>query len=135
MARYEHLPIYKKAFDLAVHFEKVVAGFSRYHKYTLGIELRNRSREIVLLIIRANSSRDKTSHLMQLRNDLEELLLLVRLCKETKAFKSFKSFQFAAEEVTAISRQNEGWLRASNKKRGPESSGKRKRRIPDERAD
>ena len=34
MARYEHLPIYKQALDAAVHFEKVVAGFSRYHKYT-----------------------------------------------------------------------------------------------------
>lgn len=34
MARYEHLPIYKQAMDVAVHFEKVVAGFSRYHKYT-----------------------------------------------------------------------------------------------------
>lgn len=44
MARYEHLPIYKKALDVAVHFEKVVAGFSRYHKYTLGTELRNQSR-------------------------------------------------------------------------------------------
>ncbi len=34
MARYEHLPIYKQAMDVAVHFEKVVAGFSRYLKYT-----------------------------------------------------------------------------------------------------
>ena len=41
MARYEHLPIYKQAMDVAVHFEKLVAGFSRYHKYTLGTELRN----------------------------------------------------------------------------------------------
>ncbi|MDP6673370.1 MAG: hypothetical protein QGH93_00765 [Gammaproteobacteria bacterium] len=37
MARYEHLPIYKQALDAAAHFEKVVAGFSRYHKYTLGV--------------------------------------------------------------------------------------------------
>jgi hypothetical protein len=43
VARYEHLPIYKQALDVAVHFEKVVAGFSRYHKYTLGTELRNQS--------------------------------------------------------------------------------------------
>ena len=51
MARYGHLPIYKKAFDLSVHFEKVVAGFSRYHKYMLGTELCNCSRGIVLFII------------------------------------------------------------------------------------
>ncbi len=40
MARHEHLPIYKAALDMTVHFEKLVAGFSRYHKYTLGTELR-----------------------------------------------------------------------------------------------
>jgi hypothetical protein len=33
MARYEHLPIYKQAMDVAVYFERVVAGFSRYHRY------------------------------------------------------------------------------------------------------
>jgi hypothetical protein len=30
MARYEHLPIYKEAFDLALYFEKTVRGMSRY---------------------------------------------------------------------------------------------------------
>jgi hypothetical protein len=44
VARYEHLPIYRDALELAVHFEKIVASFSRYHKYTLGSELRNASR-------------------------------------------------------------------------------------------
>jgi hypothetical protein len=44
MARHENLPIYKAALDLTVHFEKLVAGFSRYHKYTLGTELRQGSR-------------------------------------------------------------------------------------------
>jgi hypothetical protein len=32
MARYEHLPIYKAAPDMTVHFEKLVAGSSRYHE-------------------------------------------------------------------------------------------------------
>ncbi len=57
MARYEHLPIYKAALDVTLHFERVVAGFSRYHKYTLGTELRGLSREVVGLIVKANSPR------------------------------------------------------------------------------
>lgn len=51
MARYEHLPIYKKAMDLAIYVEKIVRNFSRYHKYTLGSELREKSREVVEAII------------------------------------------------------------------------------------
>src|SRR5436309_3929141 len=50
MARYEHLPIHKKAMDLAVYLEKMVRSFSRYHKYTLGSELGAKSREIVGVI-------------------------------------------------------------------------------------
>lgn len=42
MARYEHPPIYKAALEMTVYFEKLVAGFPRDHKYTLGTELRER---------------------------------------------------------------------------------------------
>ena len=42
--------------DLTIYFEKIVRNFIRYHKYTLGSELRERSREIVGLIIKANPS-------------------------------------------------------------------------------
>ena len=67
MARYEHLPIYKQALDVAVHFEKVVAGFSRYHKYTLGTELRNTSRSVLSQIAAVNGESDKQSGLIALR--------------------------------------------------------------------
>jgi len=116
MARYEHLPIYKQAMDVAVHFEKVVSGFSRYHKYTLGTDLRNKSREIVGLIAKANSTRDKVPRLLALRESLDELLILIRIAKDVRAFKSFKSFQFAVEQVVLVSRQNEGWLSSVRKK-------------------
>jgi hypothetical protein len=110
MARYEHLPIYKAAFDLTVYVEKIVRGFSRYHKYTLGTELRNRTREIVKLIVRANNSEEKLPILLVLREELEQLKLTTRLCKEVKAFHNFNSFQVAINQVIAISRQNEGWI-------------------------
>jgi len=115
MARYEHLPIYKQALDVAVHFEKVVAGFSRYHKYTLGSELRNKSRDIVSLIVKANAAQDKHHQLVKVREALDELLILVRIAKEAKAFKNFKSFQYAIEQVVSVCRQNEGWLRSLKK--------------------
>ncbi|MGD0948389.1 MAG: hypothetical protein ABSA52_13250 [Candidatus Binatia bacterium] len=35
MAQTEHLPIYKKAYDLCLYFEQVVRNFSRYHKPVL----------------------------------------------------------------------------------------------------
>ena len=41
MARYEHLPIYKKAMDLSIYLEEAVRNFSRYHKYAIGAELSN----------------------------------------------------------------------------------------------
>jgi 23S rRNA-intervening sequence protein len=113
MARYEHLPIYKQAMEVAVHFEQVVAGFSRYHKYTLGSELRSKSHEVVALIVKANAARDRRVELLRLRAALDELLILVRLAKEVRAFRSFKSFQFAIEQVVAVCRQNEGWLRST----------------------
>lgn len=52
MARYEHLPLYKAALDMAVYFEQVVMNFSRYHKYTLGSELRTMSKRVVIGVIR-----------------------------------------------------------------------------------
>lgn len=115
MARYEHLPIYKQALDVAVHFEKVVAGFSRYHKYTLGTELRNKSRQAVTLVIKANAARDKREQLLALRDCLDELLIVMRIAKEARAFKSFESFTYAVEQVVSVCRQNEGWLRSTQK--------------------
>ena len=112
MARYEHLPIYKKAMDLTFYFEKIVRNFSRYNKYTLGSELRTVSRDIVKIIIKANSARQKLPVLYELRERLEELKILIRVSKETHAFKSFKSFQHAIEGMVSISKQNEGWIRS-----------------------
>ena len=82
MARYDHLPIYRAAFDLAVHIEKLVRHFSRYHKYTLGTELRDGSRRILERIIEANDSRDRGPVLAHLRQELEWFKVLARLCQQ-----------------------------------------------------
>ncbi len=88
MARYEHLPIYKKAMDLTIYLEKIVRNFSRYHKYTLGSELRHKSREVVEVIITANSTVEKLPLLHELRDRLEGVQGLLRISKEVRAFNS-----------------------------------------------
>lgn len=111
MARYDHLPIYRAAFDLAVHIEKIVRHFSRYHKYTLGTELRDTSRYILERIIEANNSHDRASLLLALRQDLERFKVLARLCHESGGFANTRAYLHVAEQVVAIAKQNEGWLR------------------------
>lgn len=112
MAQYEHLPIYKKAMDLAIYIENVVRGFSRYHKYTLGTDLRNLSRQIIRLVIKANSEKDRTATLLSLRESIEDLKICMRICKEVKAFKNFNVFAHGIEEVISLGKQNEGWIKS-----------------------
>lgn len=112
MAQYEHLPIYRKAFDVAVYVEDMVKGFSRYHKYTLGTEMRDLSRALMRLIVAANSQKDRVATLEKLRDTIEEMKVVVRIGKEVKAFRSFKSFMFLMEQIVSLGRQCEGWIKS-----------------------
>lgn len=118
MARTEHLPIYKAAYDLCLYFEQIVRNFSRYHKYAIGQDLRDGARRALRLIVRANARTDKASVLLDIREELEELKVLLRLCHDAKGFASFKSFEHAIGLVTDIARQNEGWLKSQRQGRG-----------------
>ena len=114
MGLHENLTIYKKALDLAVYFENIVGNFSKYHKYTVGSDLRNISKEILLLIAKANASKDKTSLLLKLREKIEEMKILINICKELKAFRSLRSFEYAIKGAVNIAKQNEGWLKSQS---------------------
>ena len=77
MARNEHLPIYKAAYDLCLWLEQVVRGFSRYHSEprdvaaasAIGSDLRESLRRILRLVVRANARTDKTPVLLELREE------------------------------------------------------------------
>lgn len=112
MSYYENLPIYKKAMELAVLIEKMVKDFPRYHKYSIGQDLRKLSRELVTLVIQANSQKDKQIPLTQLRDRAEEMKTTLLIGKEINAFKSFGQFQQAALLAVEICRQSEGWLKS-----------------------
>jgi hypothetical protein len=118
MAQTEHLPIYKATYDLCLYLEQIVQHFSCYHKYALGADLRDGARRALKLVVRANARRDKTPVLLQLREELEELKVLLRLGQDVKAFANFKSFEHAITQVVDIARQNEGWLKSQRQGHG-----------------
>jgi len=121
MANYEHLPIFKKLMELSVLMEQVVQYFSRYHKYTLGSELRTMCHEALALVVEANSLRERGPVLMKLRTLLERIKIHLMLAREVKAFQSRNAFGQATEIVVDLCRQNEGWIRSTVGKKVGES--------------
>jgi hypothetical protein len=117
MAKYEHLPIYKTAMDLAVYMENQVKNMGKYNKYAIGTELRKRTLSILSLVVRANSQQDKIPVLVELRIVLEELKQLLLLAKETKALGSFEMYRRNMEYAENLARQNEGWLKSMSKRK------------------
>ena len=117
MARYEHLPIYNKAMEISVYLQTVVKNFSRYNKYSVGSDLRELSRKILLLIIQANSTRTREHILAELVDTCEMLKTTIVFAKEVKAFSGFNSFQHASTLAVVLCKQSQGWLQSSTKSR------------------
>jgi hypothetical protein len=118
MARTEHLPIYRASYDLCLYLEQVVHRFSRYHKYTLGTDLRDAARRALKLVVRANSQRDRVATLLALREEFEELKVLLRLGQDLKVFCGLSTFEHAVKQVIELAKQNEGWLKSQRQGQG-----------------
>lgn len=113
MGAYRRLPIWKAAFDLAVHLEKTVRRFSRYHKYTLGGDLRRGSQRLCVLVARAGTSRGeaRAAALEELTGAVEEMKTLLILAQEIRAFGHFDDFAAATDLIVALGKQSGGWRR------------------------
>jgi len=107
---YDNLPIYKSALDLVVYVETIVKGFDKYHKYTIGEDLRNYSKELLFMIQRANMSSQREAELLKLRDKSEEVKMLIRITQELKVFKSFKQFEYCSKLSFEVCRQAQSWL-------------------------
>ena len=60
MAQSEHLPIYKRGYELCLYLEQVARGFSRSNR-ALGDEFRTGSRRVLCLVVRARSRREQAA--------------------------------------------------------------------------
>jgi len=108
--RYDNLPIYRSTMNLCVYVETIVKSFDKYHKYTIGEDLRTYSKELMFMIHRANISHEKKEKLQELTYKCEDLKMLITLGKELQAFKSFKQFENMSKYTVAVCKQSQAWL-------------------------
>jgi len=110
---YTNLPIFKKAMELNVYLETIIKNFSRYHKYSIGTELRDKSREILYAIYKVYFTQNKKDAISNIRDSAEELKIIIYLANELKAFRSLRQFEISSKLSFEISKQSQGWLKSS----------------------
>ena len=92
--------------------EEAVRRFPRYHKYTLGSDLRRQAMQVCRLVNRAwRDQRGRSSHVEHLVMAVDEFKLLLQVGKEVHAFTGFSQFQQLAELAVALGKQSGGWRR------------------------
>lgn len=111
MAIYSDLPLYKATYDLTLEMFKLVKDFEREYKYTIGEDLKKKTIDLVALIYRANTIRDKLEVIVSAREKIEVIRLLVRLTKDLKQI-SMKKFVSISKSIETVSRQLVGWSKS-----------------------
>jgi hypothetical protein len=104
---------------MLVWVEQSVRRFARYHKYTIGTQMRTQAMTVCRLVLRAQATTadERLAVVKDLHLAAEELKLLLQLGKEVHAFKSWAEFENGVELALAIARQAAGWRRALDKAR------------------
>jgi len=112
MALHTALPIYKVAYDLLDVITDLAKNMPRDFKASIGGKLRDECVEIVVLIFRANVSREKAPHLGTLIERLQVAELLLRLSRD-KHLISTGQYAKAIELTNSVGKQAGGWKRAA----------------------
>ena len=115
-------PVYRDCWRLLVHTEELVRRFSRYHKYTVGTDLRRQAMAVMRGVHTAVYDRtDQAKHIGALVWRIDEYKLTLQLAMEVGAFvhghagqqkpasPGFAAFETAATLAAGIGKQCGGW--------------------------
>lgn len=111
MALSNHLPIYKKTYDLGLLVKQLVSNFRRSYR-SHGVKLDDECLELSLLIYRANVAANKRQHLNQLLERLEVVNILLRQSQDLRLISKAQYAQ-AIQLTGDIGKQATGWRNAS----------------------
>ena len=103
--------MYKASYDLLLEIFRFTKDFRKEFKYTIGESLKKETVELITLIYRANSRRDKNETLQTAREHIEVIRLFIRLMKDLQQI-SLKRFVFVNQQVENVSKQLAGWQKS-----------------------
>lgn len=108
MAIYTNLPIYRATYDLLLEVERFMPNVPRQSRYTLCQNLNERIMEILVLVYKANASRNKLPMISQMRSKLVEVQVFFRLLADMRHI-SEKMYVAMADKTSGMSRQLAAW--------------------------
>ncbi len=80
----EKLILYQKIYDFLLYIYPVIAKYPKYEKFCLQTQTKNCVIDLERLIIKANKSTMKKSHLYEADTQLAELNMLIRLANDLR---------------------------------------------------
>lgn len=124
-------PIAQLARRIVRDVDIAVRRFSRYNKYSVGVDLRTRAMAVTLCVHHAwRDRRQQLARVRELVLAIDALKCTMQLGKDVEAFGSFGEFEALARLVHDLGRQGGGWLKALH---GRGQNGQAAR-PPDQRA-
>ena len=111
MAIYTNLPVYKASYSLMLEVNKLMPNLPRDCRYSMGQEIRQKIMEIIVLIYRANRTREKVAVISKMRETLLEVQVYIRLMSDLKYISERKYVQLI-EQTTSMSKQMAAWERS-----------------------
>ncbi|WP_248769113.1 four helix bundle protein [Pseudomonas sp. MWU12-2345] len=112
MAMHTELSIYNAAMGLLHMATNLTRNIPRDLKQSLGKRVIDECIDVLMLIARANSSRDKRPHLELLVEKVQVVEFMMRLFKDNR-FISVPQHANAIEVTTSIGKQANAWKRST----------------------
>lgn len=115
MAIYTNLPIYKDSYSLMLSVSRMMPNLPRDCRYTLGQDTRRKIMEMIVLIYRANRTRNKVPIIETMRETLLEVQVYIRLMSDMK-YISENKYAELMEQTSSMSKQMASWEKSEKSK-------------------
>jgi len=107
----QDLVVFQKIYDFSLWVDMLVRGFSKTHKYTLGIQIQNEVMELMKCVIRGNLRKEKREMIEECFVHYEIVKILIRMANDFRGSgtMTIKQYEKASLQLDEIGKLLGGW--------------------------